>query len=89
MQSIFEVRDKGKAGDPVAELLLDDDEEYLDEDEISLNDPEFRKAFDGRPSKYTPHAIAMILTWECFHQEKGVGTASGIHAAWIKEYDQL
>lgn len=89
LASIFEVRDQRRTNDPAAELLLEDDEDFMDEDEIHLSDPEFRKAFEGRPSKFTPHAIAMILTWECFHQEKGVGTASGIHAAWIKEYDQM
>lgn len=89
--SICDGRDQGGAGDPdpLAELLLEDEDDMLMDDEPSLNDPELCNAFSGRPSEYTPLAIALILTWECIHQSKGLSTAQGIHAAWIKEYDQL
>ncbi|KZP05164.1 hypothetical protein FIBSPDRAFT_766273 [Athelia psychrophila] len=54
-----------------------------------LEDEEFRDAFDGVPSKSTPQAISMFLTFKCFEENKGRSTAEGIHAAFITEYDKM
>ncbi|KZP03242.1 hypothetical protein FIBSPDRAFT_1019175 [Athelia psychrophila] len=54
-----------------------------------LEDEEFRDAFDGVPSKSTPQAISMFLTFKCFEENKGRSTAEGIHAAFITEYDKI
>lgn len=54
-----------------------------------LEDEEFRDAFNGVPSKSTPQAISMFLTFKCFEENKGRSTAEGIHAAFIAEYDKM
>lgn len=89
--SVFEERDsESKATKPGSQGLSGEGEdEFIDDDEALLNDPEFRNAFNGHPSKHTPNAIVMFLTWKCFHQGNGISTAQGIHAAFIAEYDQL
>lgn len=92
VESMFQERDSEMDGpggfDPLSMLDDEDVDKDLD-DEVDLSDPEFRNAFDGPPTKYTPHAIRLFLTWKCFHQEKGIQTAQGAHAAFVAEYDAL
>lgn len=98
LESLCEQRDQDKDSGPLNQGFTaggdnDEDEQlregFLDDDDINFDDPEFRKALDGPPSKYTPEAIRMFLTWKCFHEDNGMQTAWGIHSAWIKEYDSL
>ena len=73
-------------------FLLDAKEMYQNlNDEVNLGNQDFHKAFDGPPTKYTLHTmtIRLFLTWKCFHQERGIQTAQGIHPAFIAEYDAL
>lgn len=91
VESMFCERNEANATggfDPMA-MLDDEDIDHDLDDEVDLSDPEFRNAFNGPPTKFTPHAIRLFLTWKCFHQEKGIQTAKGIHAAFVAEYDAL
>jgi len=67
----------------------------LDEEELpSLHDdmyqdPEFRDAFNGRPNRYTHQALALFISYKCFHQNLKAGTGTGIHAAFKKLYEHM
>ncbi|EPQ55680.1 hypothetical protein GLOTRDRAFT_128893 [Gloeophyllum trabeum ATCC 11539] len=54
-----------------------------------FRDPEFQRALDGPPGQYTPTAISMYLVYKCFEQDLKNSTAVQIHAALIREYDQM
>lgn len=54
-----------------------------------MNDPDFRNALAGRPTKATPSVIGMFITFKCFEEEKGKSTAEGIHAAVLQMYDNM
>jgi hypothetical protein len=52
-------------------------------------DPEFRVAFNERPNKYSHHALALFISYKCFHQNLKSGTGTGIHAAFKNYWEQL
>lgn len=54
-----------------------------------FRDPEFRTALTGPPVKCTPTAVAMYLVYKCFEQDLKNATAVQIHAALIRQYDQM
>ena len=64
-------------------------EEEVDETEEMMRDPEFARALDGPPSKYTPQVIALFLAYHCFNIGDGKSTADGIHATFVYEYDHM
>lgn len=64
-------------------------EEEIDETEEMMRDPEFAKALDGPPSRYTPQVIALFLAYHCFEIGNKKSTAEGIHAAFVHEYNHL
>jgi hypothetical protein len=60
----------------------------------SLNDDmyqdlDFKNAFNDRPNKYTHQALALFISFKCFHQNLKKGTATSIHAAFKKYWEQL
>lgn len=57
-------------------------------DETKMH-PQFRDAFDGPPLECTPLAIAMFMADKCLSQECGKSTASAIHAAFLRYYNQM
>jgi hypothetical protein len=67
----------------------------LDKDQLSLlpddmyQDPEFKEAFNERPNRYTNQALALFISYKCFHQNLKLGTGTGIHAAFKKYWEQL
>jgi hypothetical protein len=67
----------------------------LDKDKLSpvaddmYQDPEFREAFNERPNRYTNQALALFISYKCFHQNLKFGTGTGIHAAFKKYWEQL
>jgi hypothetical protein len=52
-------------------------------------DPEFKEAFNERPNRYTNQALALFISYKCFHQNLKSGTGTGIHAAFKKYWEQL
>lgn len=44
-------------------------------------------AFDLVPTCASPWALASFLTFKCFHENRGISTAEGIHAAFKKYWD--
>lgn len=69
--------------------LAGEGEEEVDETEEMMRDPEFARALDGPPSKYTPQVIALFLAYHCFNIGDGKSTADGIHATFVYEYDHM
>ena len=69
--------------------LSGEGEEEIDNTEEMMRDPEFAKALEGPPSKYTPQVIALFLAYHCFEIGNKKSTAEGIHAAFVHEYDHL
>jgi hypothetical protein len=52
-------------------------------------DPDFKNAFNERPNKYSHQALALFISFKCFHQNLKKGTGTGIHAAFKKYWEQL
>ena len=52
-------------------------------------DPDFKNAFNERPNKYSHQALALFISYKCFHQNLKKGTGTGIHAAFKKYWEQL
>ena len=52
-------------------------------------DPDFKNAFNERPNRYTHQALALFISYKCFHQNLKAGTGTGIHAAFKKYWEQL
>ena len=69
--------------------LSGEGEEEIDDMEEMMRDPEFAKALEGPPSKYTPQVITLFLAYHCFEIGNKKSTAEGIHAAFVHEYDHL
>jgi hypothetical protein len=80
-----EAESKWKAA-PGQGLSAEGEEEF---EGSEMEDPEFCHAFEGPPVQGTPQAIAMFLAWKCFSQDNGQGTADGIHAAFLAEYNAM
>jgi hypothetical protein len=69
----------------------------LDKDKDNLSplpddmyqDPEFKEAFNEKPNKYTNQALALFISYKCFHQNLKLGTGTSIHAAFKKYWEQM
>lgn len=44
-------------------------------------------AFDSKPTRASPWALAGFLTFKCFQENRGASTADGVHAAFKKYWD--
>ena len=44
-------------------------------------DPDFQNAFNDKPNQYMHHALALFISFKCFHQNMKAGTRTSIHAA--------
>lgn len=75
--------------EPIGELSGEGEQDEVDKTEEMMRDPEFARALDGAPSKYTPQVIALFLAYHCFDVGDGKSTADGIHAAFVYEYDHM
>jgi hypothetical protein len=74
---------------PSQGLSGDGEDEIKEDNTLLCSNPNFHRAFDGRPIESTPQAITMFLAWKCFKHENGKATADGIHTAFLTEYNQL
>jgi hypothetical protein len=63
------------------------EEEEPDADSV-YEDPEFRKAFDQTPNRHSDKALALFISYKCFHQNLKQSTGEGIHAAFKKYWEQ-
>jgi hypothetical protein len=52
-------------------------------------DPRFLTCLDGPPNEYTPIAIAMYISHECFDKGLSGGTAYSIYSAFLWYYDEM
>jgi hypothetical protein len=51
-------------------------------------DPEFRRAFDPIPNHCSDKALALFISWKCFHQNCGKSTSDGIYSAFKKYWEE-
>ena len=65
---------------------IDDLEPHTDD---IYADPEFKKAFSGKPNKHSHQALSLFISFKCFHENLGKGTGEQIHAAFKKHWSQL
>jgi len=56
-------------------------------DEI-YEDPEFWHAFDPIPNHCSDKALALFISWKCFHQNCGKSMSDGIYLAFKKYWDE-
>lgn len=59
------------------------------EEEIIQKNPDFVAAFEGSPKACSGKALAMYITFKCFHQRLSKSTGEMIHAALKKYWDEL
>lgn len=69
--------------------LATEDEDTMPSGDETRMHPQFREAFDGQPLECTPLAIAMFMADKCLTHECGKSTASAIHAAFLRYYNQM
>lgn len=58
-------------------------------DEGIYNEPEFRVALDGRPTKYSDKALALWIAYKCFFENLGIGTCDGAYSAFKRYWEEL
>jgi hypothetical protein len=59
----------------------------LAEEECVYDDPSFKKAFDPKPNMHSDKALALYLSYKCFHQNLGQATAEGSYSAFKKYWE--
>ena len=52
-------------------------------------DPNFQNAFNDKPNQYTHQALALFISFKCFHQNLKAGTGTSIHATFKKYWEQM
>ncbi|KAG1781061.1 hypothetical protein EV702DRAFT_1193898 [Suillus placidus] len=62
------------------------DEETHDSD--AYEDPTFRDALEEIPNQHSDKALALFLSYKCFHENNGQSTCDGIHAAFKKYWEE-
>ncbi|KAJ3522529.1 hypothetical protein NMY22_g11852 [Coprinellus aureogranulatus] len=65
-----------------------EDEAFDGVENISA-DPRFLSCLDGPPNEFTPIAIAMYISHQCFEKGLSGGTAYSIYSAFLWHYDTL
>lgn len=51
-------------------------------------DPEFKHAFNHIPNRCSDKALALFISWKCFHQNCGKSTSDGIYSAFKKYWEE-
>ena len=62
------------------------DQETLDGD--AYEDPTFRDALEETPNQHSDKALALFISYKCFHENNGQSTCDGIHAAFKKYWEE-
>ncbi|KAG0703100.1 hypothetical protein DFH29DRAFT_998728 [Suillus ampliporus] len=64
-----------------------EDEETHDGD--AYEDPTFRDALEEIPNQHSDKALALFISYKCFHENNGQSTCDGIHAAFKKYWEEV
>ncbi|KAG1840392.1 hypothetical protein F4604DRAFT_1598900 [Suillus subluteus] len=54
----------------------------------AYEDPTFRDALDKIPNQHSDKALALFISYKCFHENNGQSTCDGIHAAFKKYWEE-
>ncbi|KAF7308202.1 hypothetical protein HMN09_00668100 [Mycena chlorophos] len=54
---------------------------------IQFTDPEYKKAFDATPNKYSPAVVSYYMVYKVFVQRRKIGTADSVRAALKHQWD--
>jgi hypothetical protein len=73
----------------VAEKRKNQDNEGLMSEATWINPDELEKCFSNPPNKLSAMALENFLVQKCLTEDLGVNTASGIHAAFIRYWDDM
>ncbi|KAG0693862.1 hypothetical protein DFH29DRAFT_815938 [Suillus ampliporus] len=58
------------------------------EDSDAYEDPTFREALERIPNLYSDKALALLISYKCFHEDCGVSTCDGLSAAFKKLWEE-
>jgi hypothetical protein len=64
-------------------------DEFPSPQDDMYRDLDFKNAFNEKPNKYSHQALALFISYKCFHQNLKSGTGTGIHAAFKKYWEQM
>jgi hypothetical protein len=78
---------KSKDLDAQATQAGDVDTSIGGKEESVYDDLAFRQAFESQPNQHSDKALALYLSYKCFHQNLGQSTAEGSHAAFKKLWE--
>ena len=59
-----------------------------DEDGI-YNEPDFKCALDGVPTRYSDKALALWISYKCFYENLGLSTCDGVYSAFKRHWEEL
>jgi hypothetical protein len=57
-------------------------------DDNAYEDPTFRDALEETPNRHSDKALALFISYKCFHEDNGQSTCDGIHAAFKKYWEE-
>ncbi|KAG2029737.1 hypothetical protein BDR03DRAFT_987558 [Suillus americanus] len=61
---------------------------YIDRGQKWLKDPTFRDALKQIPNQHSDKALALFISYKCFHENNGQSTCDGIHAVFKKYWEE-
>jgi len=71
-----------------SEATQGDTSAHVEQDKESVyDDLAFKKAFDPKPNVHSDKALALYLSYKCFHQNLGQATAEGTYSAFKKYWE--
>jgi hypothetical protein len=60
-----------------------------DAEDSIYNEPDFKQALDGTPTKYSDKALALLISYKCFYENLGLSTCDGIYSAFKRYWEEL
>ncbi|KAJ7192757.1 hypothetical protein GGX14DRAFT_528316 [Mycena pura] len=76
LESIGSQKSTGKAAG------MEDSTNDNPDDSFKFDSPEYAHAFDDTPNEHSPKVLSLYLVFKIFHQDRKIGTADTIHAAF-------
>jgi hypothetical protein len=57
-------------------------------DNNAYEDPTFRDTLEETPNRHSDKALALFISYKCFHEDNGQSTCDRIHAAFEKYWEE-
>ncbi|KAG1893196.1 uncharacterized protein F5891DRAFT_1196726 [Suillus fuscotomentosus] len=55
----------------------------------AYEDPAFREALEKTPNRHSDKALALLISYKCFHEDCGMSTCEGLSAAFKKLWEEV